>query len=431
MLNKIKNNIFLKSTLLLLIGGSSTRIVGFILKIIITRTIGSDGITLYSLLNPTISFLTVLSIFSYPSAISKIISEKSDDPNKLFPSIIPFSIFTNIILILIVIFFSPILSNNLLNEPKLYFPIICISFTLPFISISSIIKGYFWGKQNMWPYMLSNFFEQVTRLILISLFLLKIVKINLIYSICFIILVNILGEIVSQIIMIKFSPKKKLILKNYNFQSIKNVMNFSIPSTTSKVIGSFSYFLEPIVLTNILLFVGYDRLYIIHEYGIINAYAMSILLMPQFLTQNMSTSLIPELSKHYSLGNKKLCIKRIKQIVIFSLLIGLISTIVIFIFPKFILKIIYNTSEGIEYIRLLSPFIILYYIEYPLTNALQALGQVKKSLYVTITNSIIRLLSIVILSLLKIGIYSYILSIIINLVCSTILYFIAIKKTLK
>ena len=139
-------------------------------------------------------------------------------------------------------------------------------------------------------------------------------------------------------------------------------MNFSIPSTTSKVIGSFSYFLEPIILTNILLFAGYDRIYIIHEYGIINAYAMSILLMPQFLTQNMSTSLIPELSKHYSLGNKKLCIKRIKQIVIFSLLIGLISTIVIFIFPKFILKIIYNTSEGIEYIRLLSPFIILYYI---------------------------------------------------------------------
>ena len=40
-------------------------------------------------------------------------------------------------------------------------------------------------------------------------------------------------------------------------------MNISIPATSSKIIGSISYFLEPIILTNILLFVGYTKEYII------------------------------------------------------------------------------------------------------------------------------------------------------------------------
>ena len=59
MLNKIKDNIFFKSAFLLLIGGTLTKLVGFILKIIITRKIGTEGIAIYSLLSPTISLLTV------------------------------------------------------------------------------------------------------------------------------------------------------------------------------------------------------------------------------------------------------------------------------------------------------------------------------------------------------------------------------------
>ena len=64
-------------------------------------------------------------------------------------------------------------------------------------------------------------------------------------------------------------------------------MNISIPSTSSKIIGSISYFLEPIVLTNVLMYVGYSKEFIVYEYGVINAYAMSLLLMPQFFTQNI------------------------------------------------------------------------------------------------------------------------------------------------
>lgn len=433
MIDKIRNNIFLKSTIILLIGGTMTKIVGFILRIIITRKIGTEGMGLYSLLSPTISFLTVLAIFSYPTAISKVISENSRSTKRLFISILPISLIINIVLIIITIFSSKYISINLLRENRLYYPLICVSLTLPFVSFSSIIKGYFWGKQNMMPYMLSNFFEQVTRIVLISLFITKFMEKNIVYAICFIIIVNIFGEIVSEIIMISFFPKSRIKISDLKIckSDIRSIMDVSIPSTSSKIIGSFAYFLEPIILTNMLLYMGYTKNYIISEYGIINAYALSLLLMPSFFIQNMSTSLVPELSKYYIVHNYEMCKKRIKQIVYISIIIGLVSTIIIFIFSDKLLMLLYNTKEGIDYIKLFAPFIILYYVENPLTNALQAIGLSSKSMKTTIYGSFIRLLSIVIFTLLKTGMYSLVIAININLVFSTYMYYRLIKKALS
>lgn len=431
MSNKIKNNIFLKSTLVLLFGGIVGKLVGFVLRIIVTRKLGPEGMGLYSLLAPTSALLSVIATLSYPTALSKIISEKSSRTKTLFTSIIPLSLIINIFIIVVTVLLAPTLSTLLKNE-TLYFPIICLSLVTPFISISSIIKGYFWGKQNMFPYMLSNFIEQVARLIFITLFIDKFLSLSLTHAISFIILVNAAGEVISQLVMMYFFPKNiKPSLNDFNKDDIKKVMNISIPSTSSKIIGSISYFLEPIVLTNVLMYVGYSKDFIVYEYGVINAYAMSLLLMPQFFTQNMATSLVPELSKYYSQGNKVMCKKRIKQIVLISSTIGAISTFIITLFPKFFLNILYHTTAGIDYIKILSPFTILFYIEYPLINALQALGKSKSAMKCTITSSIVRLISIATLSLLKIGMYSLILSIIINLLLSTYLYSKEIKKVLS
>lgn len=422
MFNKIKNNVFIKSTMILLFGGILGKMVGFIIRIIITRKLSIRTIGLYSLLNPTMSLISVIGIFSYSNAISKFISDKTSKSKELIISLIPVSLIINIFFIIISIIFSKYLSSNLLHEESLYLPIICISLTMPFISISAILKGYFWAYQNMSPYMLSNFIEQVLRLILVILFLDKIN--NDIYKICFIILINIIGEISSWIVMLLYIPKENLNLKNFRFNlnDIIKTYKYCLPATSSKIIGSLSYFLEPIILTNILLYVGYSKDYITFEYGVINAYSLSLLLMASFFTQNMSVSLIPELSKNYKI-NKSLCKRRINQIILLSSFIGLLSTIIITIFPKFFLNLLFNTNKGVDYIRLLSPFVVLFYIESPLINAISAIGDVKDIFKITLKASIIRIISIIIFSFFKIGMYSLVVTIIINILISNYMYY--------
>ena len=73
---------------------------------------------------------------------------------------------------------SRFISNNLLHEPKCFLILISATLTFPIVSISSIIKGYFYGKMNMLPNAISNIVEQIVRYILITLIVPKCILIN-------------------------------------------------------------------------------------------------------------------------------------------------------------------------------------------------------------------------------------------------------------
>ncbi len=433
MIKKLFKNKFFASTFILLTGGFLSKFLGFILRIIISRYLGTEGLGLYSLLMPTFSLFIVIATLSFPIAISKLVAIPKRSSKKVIFSIIPVSLLFNIITIIVLFIISRPLATIFLKEERLIYPIICIGFTLPFIGLSSIIKGYFWGKQRMLPYILSNISEQILRLAILIICIPKCIKISVELTISVIILVNILSESFSVIVMLLGLPKGVKIQKEDikpNKRDIKDVLNISVPSTSSKVVGSLAHFFEPIILTNVLLYVGYSKNFILTEYGIINGYVLGLLLIPQFFTQSISTALIPELSKYFYIGNKKKCITRIKQIVSLSLLIGLVSTIIIYLFPNYFLNLIYNTNLGVNYIKVLAPFMLMYFIDMPLSNSLQALDKSKKSMYITIGSSVIKLLIIFITSFFKIGMYSLIISIIVSLLFSTLCYIKTIKKVL-
>ena len=434
MIKKYLNNKFISGTLILLTGGFLSKLLGFILRIIITRKIGTTGIGLYSLVMPTFGLFITISTFSFPVAISKIISMPRTSSKRVIFSIIPVSLLLNALTLGILFIISKPLANIFLKSPNLYYPLICIGFTLPFIGLSSIIKGYYWGKQRMGVYILSNIVEQIVRIIILLLLIPIFLKKGIINTICVIILVNIISETSSIIVMLLGLPKNMSIKKEdlkLDTRSIKDVMGISVPSTTSKIIGSIAHFLEPIVLTYVLTLVGYSSNYIIKEYGIINGYSMSLLLIPQFFTQSISTSLIPEVSKYFAIKDYQMCRKRIKQITYLSVFIGLISTTVIFIFTKYLLNLIYKTNLGINYIKVLAPFFLLYFAEVPLSNSLQAMNKSKDAFYITTISSFIRVILLFCLSFLKIGMYSLILSIIASIITSTYMNYSKVKKVLN
>ena len=97
----MKNN-FIKSTIILIIGGLLTKILGMFIKIILTRTISTNGIGIYSLILPTFNLFITLCSLGLPVAISKLISEKRKISSKqIVLTPIPFILIFNLILIVI------------------------------------------------------------------------------------------------------------------------------------------------------------------------------------------------------------------------------------------------------------------------------------------------------------------------------------------
>lgn len=428
----MKKNTFIKATLILIIGGFITKILGMVIRIITTRLLGTTGIGLYSLIMPTFSLLIGLAQLGLPVAISTLVSQDKYNNKNLLFSALPITIIINLIIMLILFLFANNIATNLLNEPRVSLALKTIGLVLPFISLSSIIRGYFFGKQKMLPHVLSNISEDIIRLVLmiigIPICLLK----GLEYAVAFMVLTNIVSETLSILVMLFFIPKTTISPKDIypNTKYIKNILKIAIPSTGSRLIGNIGYFLEPIILTNTLLMVGYSNTYIIDNYGIINGYVLSILLLPSFFTLAISQALIPNISKAYINKQYKYVSTKIKQAIIFSLLVGIPFTTIIYLFPNNILNILYKTTLGSEYLKILSPFFLIYYIQAPLTATLQATMHAKEAFFDTLLGIIIRLSTLFILSTLKIGMWGLLIATLLSIYTTTIAHAIRIKRFL-
>lgn len=423
---------FIKSTIILIIGSMIIKALGMIIKIITTRYIGVEGIGIYMLILPTFLLFINITKLGFPVAISKMVAENKNSNKKIILSIIPISLILNLILLIIIFFISPFISK-LLHDNRTLYPLLAIGFVLPFISLSCIIRSYFLGKEKMIINVISNVFEQIIRLVLIIIIIPILLKKNLEIAVTGIVLLNIISELSSIIILIFFLPKKvkiqkKDIIPNKNI--IKEILNIGLPTTGSGIIGSIGYFLEPIILTFILIKVGYDSNYIINQYGIINGYVLPLLFIPSFFMHAISTALIPVISKNYANNNIKYTRIKLKQAIIFSLIIGITVTLIIISNSKFLLNLIYNTNHGSKYLTFMAPFFLIYYIQVPLTTTLQAIGKAKESMISTLIGAIIKIIAIIILSVFKIGLYSLIIASIINILIVTIFNAFKIKKFL-
>lgn len=408
-------NAFIKSTIILMIGSLITKLLGFVIKIIFTRIIG-EGINLYSLIMPTYSLLIAITQLGLPYAVSAIMARNNYRGIKIFSSIIPIALLFNIIVIVSVFLFAPFLANTLLKNSDAYYPIISICFILPFTTISGILKGYYFGKQNMFPNAISNIFEQITRLVLLLTLIPFLMRYNIIVAVSGYIIISAASELVQIVIYLFFAPKNlKFTLHDIkpSYKVATSIFGISIPNVSGRLIGNICYFFEPIILTNLLLFVGYSSGFILSEYGTYNAYVIPTLTMPSFITLALNTTLIPEISKNYK--DKKHVKKRLIQSLSFSFLIGLIFCIYIFFQGDFILSIIYATDKGGEYLKFLSLFFPLFYLEGPLVSTLQGLNMSSYTMKVTLIGCIIKLLSMAILCLFSIGIYALIISEIIDI----------------
>ena len=419
---------FINSVIILLVGGLLTKLLGMFIKIMMSRLIGTEGLGLYMMVLPTFSLFIGIGQFGLPTALSKLVAEKRKDNIKLFFSILPITLFINLLLIISIIVIAPVLANNLLHDPRCYLPILSIAVVIPFTSLSSICRSYFFGKEKMMPHVISNLLEDIVRLILMIVGIPFFLPKGLEYAVCYIILSNVISEGASILVLFLFLPKKIQLKKEDLIPKkdyMKESLSIGIPNTTGRLLGSIGYFLEPILLTTTLLALGYSSKFITTEYGILSGYVMPLLLLPSFFTMAISQALLPVVSREYTRGNYTFVRRKIKQAILYSLAIGIPVTIFFVIFPEFPLKLIYHTNEGISYMRFLAPVCLFQYIQSPLSSCLDAMGRSRDAMVATTIGVVIRSIFLVLLSLLNIGLWGLIIAISLNVFAVT---FYSLKK---
>ena len=210
----MKKNSFFKSTIILILGSLITKIMGFIIRILYTRIIKSEGLALYTLIMPTYSLIVTIAGFAMPITISKLVSKGKIRSKHIMTQGIYLLLIINFICMLILILSSDFIANSLLNEPRVKILLIGATLSMPNMALACIFKGYFYGKQKMLPNTISNIIEQLIRIIFLIFFLPKIASKSLILGILSFLLINILTELSSIITFLFLLPKHTKITLN-------------------------------------------------------------------------------------------------------------------------------------------------------------------------------------------------------------------------
>ena len=136
-----------------------------------SRMIGTELLGLYMLILPTFSLFISIGQFGIPIALSKLVAEDNKNNGQLFFSVIPIVFIVNVLLILTIMIIAPVLAEKLLHNENCFYGIIAIALVIPFTSISSICRSYFFGKEKMIPHVVSNIIEDYKNLIKFSIYI--------------------------------------------------------------------------------------------------------------------------------------------------------------------------------------------------------------------------------------------------------------------
>ncbi|HYK73675.1 MAG TPA: stage V sporulation protein B [Pseudoneobacillus sp.] len=436
---------FLKGTIILLLAGFITRILGFINRIVIARFIGEEGVGLYMMAFPTLILVVTITQIGLPVAISKNIAEAEarGDMRKI-KKILVVSLATTGFLSLLftpaLLLSAPYLAQTLFTDERIYYPLMAIAPVVPIIAISSVLRGYFQGRQNMKPAAYSQVVEQIVRILLIAVLTKAFIPYGIEYAAAGAMLASVAGELISLIYLVtafklkKRFPLRKNFFKNVHSgkQTFKELMSIALPTTGSRMIGSVAWFFEPIVVAHSLAIAGVAATVATKQYGALTGYAMPLLLLPSFVTYSLATSLVPAISEANSNNDKKLIEYRLQQALRFAFVTGGLAVVVLYVLADPLMHLMYGSTNGSYFIRIMAPFFLFYYYQGPLQATLQALNLARAAMINSLIGNIVKTAVIFLLATQPaFGIKGAALGIIVGFVLVTMLHFATVLKRIS
>ncbi|PLR93745.1 stage V sporulation protein B [Bacillus sp. T33-2] len=436
---------FVRGTIILLLAGLVTRVLGFINRIVIARLIGEEGVGLYMMAFPTLILVVTVTQLGLPVAISKHVAEaEAKGDYAKIKKILVVSLATTISLSLVftpaLIMLAPLLSNILFTDSRVLLPLLAITPIIPIVAVSSVIRGYFQGRQNMKPAAVSQVLEQLMRITLIAVVTRAFLPYGIEYAAAAAMVSSVIGELISLVYLLtSFKLKKKFRLRKNFFQFVQSgkstfreLMGIGLPTLGSRLIGSISWFFEPIVVSHSLALAGVAAVTATKQYGALTGFALPLLLLPSFITFSLSTALVPAISEAHSKNNGKLIEHRLQQSLRFSLMTGGLSVVVLYVLAEPLMMVMYGSGSGAQFIKLMAPFFIFYYYQGPLQATLQALNLARAAMINSLIGNIAKTAVIFLLaSQPSFGIKGAALGIIMGTVLVTILHFATVLKRIS
>lgn len=385
----------IRSTFYLVILSIIAKALSFMVRILLARKLSGDAMNYYSLASSAMVFMITLAQMGIPNALSKVIAQ-SHQPHKPLKAAILLSFFSNNIIILLFMITIPFLAHVILKQDVILPVLYAILPLIPIVTISGILKGYLFGIQRHMSATACQLFEEGSRIMFLLIIFEKYPSMDAV-SMARLAMISVsVGEVFSSCYMfLSLLIKKRTplhipaLFHDLQAKNFDEVLHVSIPMTGSRLIGSLTYFLEPIVMVYGLSMVESQAM--INAYGSINGYILPIITMPSFLTVTLSNFLLPSFTYHYTRHHESQANKLFSTILGCCFLVGMGCSVICYFFSDDLLQLFYHTNKGALLLKQMAWPFALYALQPPLSSMLHALSLSKKTVSDTFIGSLIRI----------------------------------------
>ena len=404
---------FIQGAFILLISSTIVRILGFIYQILIIRIIGTETIGLYNMVHPVFIMALVIATAGLPLAVSKLVSRQMAYHNikaslKILRIAIILLLISGITITLVLLFIAPYILNSLYKDPRidliLYAMLPCITIS----AISSALRGFFQGLQEMTPTAITQCLEQITRIVFGIILAIKLQSYGIQAVAVGLAISMLLGELVGLFFLsLLYFRKKQSIIKlarnnvcaHINSSTvIFDLFSFGIPTTFTRLISSISLMLEASLLPLTLQKIGFTINQAAAMYGQFSGVSMTILSVPTILTFSLAISLVPAISEAEAQGKLSSLQFRTTESLRLTFLLGLPAVVALLFMPAELSTLLFNIPEAGSTLRILGFGGIFLYLCQTSNGILQGLGLVNKIFINTTIGSLIKILGIIYLA---------------------------------
>ena len=442
---------FMHGVIVLMFSQVIIKVVGLIYKLYLTNREGfgdkgnaiySSGFQIYAL------FLTICSI-GVPNAISKLVSGKvaiGDNRGAYRIFKIAIALFGTLEFAGSSVLFlgAKYISNIYLQIPEAEMTLLAISPSVFLVSIASVLRGYFNGKENLSVTANSQSLEQVFKTIFTILIVEQLASIstnNTILMAGGATIATTLATLCSVIYLYKYFIKRKrnmwqeVISSTINKKEsvgriIKNILIVSVPIALCALFSAMTKTIDALTVVRILkTYIGEKEATI--QYGILSGKVDTLITLPFSFNIAFATALVPTISGAIARKEMDIVKKRIKFSILVTILIGIPCSVCMSIYSNQILDLLFpNASAGGEMLKYSAWTIIFVVLTQTINGALQGLGKVNVPVIAFAIGAVIKLiLNINLIPI--IGVKGAIISSIISNAVSFIICLIVLKRNIN
>ena len=393
-----KKETFMQGVITLVFSQVLVKLLGLIYSLYLTNRegFGDKGNGIVAAGYQIYAMLLTISSIGVPNAISKLVSERvaigdHKGAHRIFK--ISFATFSIIGLIgtLLLFFGAKVIANYWLQIPEAEMTLVALSPAIFFVAVASVFRGYFNGRQNIKATARSQTVEQIFKTSL-TIILVEIVAITSNISTQWMAGGATLATTMATMagagyLYLYYTTIRKEIASeikstvNYQYERVRNIIKkilyVSIPITLTAIMASLNKNIDSFtVVRSLKQFMSEDMA--ISQYGILGGKVETLTNLPLSINIAFGTALVPAIAAAKAKNDQKTITHKTSFSILISMIIGLPSTVGMFIFARPILNLLFpNASAGATILQISSLAIVFTILSQTISGALQGYGKLR------------------------------------------------------